>query len=83
VDGAAPLRSQLADKVAAHLAGALPASELAAFARAGWMALDAGGSLLASDRDRLEPALRQLMFQDTRGSALDAPSLVSLLASLQ
>jgi len=83
VDGAAPLRSQLADKVAAHLAGALPASELAAFARAGWMALDAGGPLLASDRDRLEPALRQLMFQDTRGSALDAPSLVSLLASLQ
>ena len=73
--GKAPLRAQLAQKLAAHLAGALSAAELAAFAREGWMA--------QGDDAALESALRQLMFQDRPGAALDVDALVSLLASLQ
>jgi len=79
----ASLRTQLADTLAAHLAGAVSAKELAAFAREGWMALAAGADFPAAEHERLEPVLRQLMFLDRKGSTLDAPSLVSLLASLQ
>jgi 3-dehydroquinate dehydratase-2 len=76
-------RAQLARRIADHLSGALSAAELATYARAGWVALDEGTVLSSSERTLLEPALRQLMFHDRPGSVLDAPALVSLLASLQ
>ena len=82
-DSGAPSRSQLARRISDHLSGALSASELAAFARTGWMALDDGAQFPAGERALLEPALRQLMFHDRPGAALDAPALISLLASLQ
>jgi hypothetical protein len=78
-----PTRGELASRIARHLSGGEPASSLAAFAREGWMRLDAGADVPASERPLLEDVLRRLMFLDRKAGALDASDLVELLARLQ
>lgn len=78
-----PTREALASRIARHLSGSESAASLAAFAREGWMHLDAGAEVPPSERPLLEDALRRLMFLDRKAGALDAQALVELLARLQ
>lgn len=70
-------------RLARHLSGGESAESLAAWARSGWLLLDGGAAVPASERTLLEEALRRLMFLDRKAGALDAPALVELLARLQ
>ncbi|MEN9799873.1 MAG: hypothetical protein RL653_3570, partial [Pseudomonadota bacterium] len=78
-----PTRADIASRIARHLSGSEPASALAAFAREGWMRLEAGAEVPPSERPLLEDVLRRLMFLDRKAGALDAQDLVDLLARLQ
>lgn len=78
-----PTRGDIASRLARHLSGSESASSLAAFAREGWLRIDAGAEVPPSERPLLEEVLRRLMFLDRKAGAMDAQDLVELLARLQ